>query len=257
MVKRRRRLLRPCTIVVSSGRVRTARRRAGTVSIPATQTPPIQPPALESPHVESNVQTAPNQSALDPTLEFIRNFDFSSAMAGADTPMQTSSLPSVSDPSLFEFTASNFDTPLPAAGPAIPTQASSISDPALFGFAMSDFNNPLPVEPNVLDEFMAYCQSAGIFFADPDTTSNVATGVADHFTSLPPPPPESPPAMQLPVEEFSEPGLSAPRSRRGPRNEGIDMANVISSTRTRAPSSRKRGPDEDIAGQSKKKSKSG
>ncbi|KAJ7030237.1 hypothetical protein C8F04DRAFT_1187035 [Mycena alexandri] len=62
--------------------------------------------------------------------------------------------------------------------------------------------------------------------------------------------------MQLPVEEVPAPGPSAPRARRGPRNEGIDTANVISSTRTRAPSSRKRGLDDDISDQPKKRGKS-
>ncbi|KAJ7705075.1 hypothetical protein B0H16DRAFT_1482465 [Mycena metata] len=166
---------------------------------------------------------------------------------------------SASDPELFGFTPSDFNTLLPAADPVIPTHASSstsASDATLFGFTASDVDTLLPVKPNLLDEFAPLCQSSGIVFTEPDTDFSAATGVSHPLQLLPPAPPESPPAMQLPVAEVSKPGPSAPRSRRGPRNEGIDTANVIHSTRTRAPSSRKRGPDAEISEQPNKRGKS-
>ncbi|KAJ6608811.1 hypothetical protein B0H10DRAFT_2226532 [Mycena sp. CBHHK59/15] len=60
---------------------------------------------------------------------------------------------------------------------------------------------------------------------------------------LPPPPPESPCAPSPVVQQVSEPGSSAPRSRRG--RQEVDEANIIHTTRTRVPSARKRGADDD------------
>ncbi|KAJ6560912.1 hypothetical protein B0H10DRAFT_2240273 [Mycena sp. CBHHK59/15] len=60
---------------------------------------------------------------------------------------------------------------------------------------------------------------------------------------LPPPPPEPPCAPSPVVQQVSEPGSSAPRSRRG--RQEVDEANIIHTTRTRVPSARKRGADDD------------
>jgi hypothetical protein len=64
----------------------------------------------------------------------------------------------------------------------------------------------------------------------------------DPLPVLPPPPPESP-APPPSVEKVSEPGPSAPRSRR--TRQEVDEANIIHTTRTRAPSARKRGAEDD------------
>ncbi|KAJ7689326.1 hypothetical protein B0H17DRAFT_640822 [Mycena rosella] len=58
------------------------------------------------------------------------------------------------------------------------------------------------------------------------------------FLLLPPPPPESPPASSPPMENLLEPGPSAPKPRRS-RKE-VDPANIITSSRSRAPTARKR-----------------
>ncbi|KAJ7235364.1 hypothetical protein C8J57DRAFT_1572122 [Mycena rebaudengoi] len=64
----------------------------------------------------------------------------------------------------------------------------------------------------------------------------------DPLPVLPPPPPESP-APPPSVEKVSEPGPIAPRSRC--TRQEVDEANIIHTTRTRAPSARKRGAEDD------------
>ncbi|KAJ7705076.1 hypothetical protein B0H16DRAFT_1482466 [Mycena metata] len=123
----------------SSGRGKTTQGNTGALSVIATQTPPVEQSALESPPIEPPAQestsldvgippqTAPNEPTLDPTLEYIRNFDFSSAMAGAEnsfTPPHASSSASVSHSASFSVGASNFNGLLPGAGSAIPMHVS-------------------------------------------------------------------------------------------------------------------------------------
>ncbi|KAJ7264262.1 hypothetical protein C8J57DRAFT_1718701 [Mycena rebaudengoi] len=114
-------------------------------------------------------------------------------------------------------------------------------DPALFGFTASEFNTliPLPSDP-ALDELMSLWEGSGTF-PQPDFDASAF----DHLPLLPPPPPVSPPPMALAVEQ-PEPGPSAPKSRRGPRQE-VDVSLILptDSKRVRGPSELKRRMDGD------------
>ncbi|KAJ7278414.1 hypothetical protein C8J57DRAFT_1222263 [Mycena rebaudengoi] len=114
-------------------------------------------------------------------------------------------------------------------------------DPALFGFTASEFNTliPLPSDP-ALDELMSLWEGSGTF-PQPD----VDASAFDHLLLLPPPPPESPPPKALAVEQ-PEPGPSAPKSRRGPRQE-VDVSFILptDSKRVRGPSELERRMDGD------------
>ncbi|KAJ7224874.1 hypothetical protein C8J57DRAFT_1535691 [Mycena rebaudengoi] len=94
-------------------------------------------------------------------------------------------------------------------------------DPALFGFTASEFNTliPFPSDP-ALDELMSLWEGSGTF-PQPDFDASAF----DHLPLLPPPPPESPPPMALAGEQ-PEPGPSAPKSRRGPRQE-VDVSLIL------------------------------
>ncbi|KAJ6610136.1 hypothetical protein B0H10DRAFT_2193539 [Mycena sp. CBHHK59/15] len=133
-------------------------------------------------------------------------------------------------------------------------------DPAVFGLPGGSLNTPMPSSFSMpttdpLDEFMAMCGFSGI---SPDTTaSNFASGAPfnDELPSLLPPPPESPPDLVAPpslsVEHPSEP---VQRSRR--IRQEVDEANIIHSTRTWAPTTRKRIADEEVSDRPQKKGKS-
>ncbi|KAJ7269998.1 hypothetical protein B0H12DRAFT_1310427, partial [Mycena haematopus] len=95
------------------------------------------------------------------------------------------------------------------------------------------------------------------------SSSNFGTAIDHSFTSagssnlpmLPPPPPESPPSMSPAVGQLSEPGPSAPRSR---RRQEVDVGNILHTARSRAPSKRfaEYEASEDVAGPPQKKAKS-
>ncbi|KAJ7212766.1 hypothetical protein C8J57DRAFT_1539013 [Mycena rebaudengoi] len=114
-------------------------------------------------------------------------------------------------------------------------------DPALFGFTASEFNTliPFPSDP-ALDELMSLWEGSGTF-PQPDFDASAF----DHLPLLPPPPPESPPPMALAGEQ-PEPGPSAPKSRRGPRQE-VDVSLILpaDSKRVRGPSELKQRMDGD------------
>ncbi|KAJ7794014.1 hypothetical protein B0H14DRAFT_3558479 [Mycena olivaceomarginata] len=106
-----------------------------------------------------------------------------------------------------------------------------------FGTSVPDsgsmFDNPA-------DDFMDL-YGLPTFLSDPIGTSDFSPfAPSDPLPLLPPPPPHSPPGASPAVEE---PASSAPKSRRGPRRE-VDEANIMTSTRSRVPSTRKRVADE-------------
>ncbi|KAJ7233659.1 hypothetical protein C8J57DRAFT_1249762 [Mycena rebaudengoi] len=114
-------------------------------------------------------------------------------------------------------------------------------DPALFGFTASEFNTLIPLPSDAaLDELMSLWEGSGTF-PQPDFDAIVF----DHLPFLPRPPPESPPPMALAVEQ-PEPGPSAPKSRRGPRQE-VDVSLILptDSKHVRGPSELKRRMDGD------------
>ncbi|KAJ7766279.1 hypothetical protein B0H14DRAFT_3895184 [Mycena olivaceomarginata] len=106
-----------------------------------------------------------------------------------------------------------------------------------FGTSVPDsgsmFDNPA-------DDFMDL-YGVRTFFSDPIGTSDFSPfAPSDPLPLLPPPPPDSPPCASFTAEE---PASSAPKSRCGPRRE-VDEANIMTSTRSRVPSTRKRVADE-------------
>ncbi|KAJ7221920.1 hypothetical protein C8J57DRAFT_1253845 [Mycena rebaudengoi] len=98
---------------------------------------------------------------------------------------------------------------------------------------------PLPSDP-ALDELMSLWEGSGTF-----PQLDFDASAFDHLPLLPPPPPESPPPKVLAVEQ-PEPGPSAPKSRRGPRQE-VDVSFILptDSKRIRGPSELKRRMDGD------------
>ncbi|KAJ7166137.1 hypothetical protein C8R46DRAFT_997239 [Mycena filopes] len=203
------------------------------------------------------VQTL-NAPALNSSNDFNHGFDFNFGYSdvpntgfGTNGIVHSTSTPALNSSSEFNFNFGDSDM-----ATATFTSFNPISDPTLFGFTASAFNTLLPSARDPLDDFMQFCESSGVLFTDPEPSAS-GSGNFDALPLLPPPPPESPPAaMQLAVEPTLEVGPSAPKSRRGPRQE-VDTANVLNSTRTRAPSARKRDADADISTRASKKTKSG
>ncbi|KAJ7321035.1 hypothetical protein DFH08DRAFT_970332 [Mycena albidolilacea] len=106
-----------------------------------------------------------------------------------------------------------------------------------FGTSVPDsgtmFDNPA-------DEFMDL-YGFPTFFSDSISTSDFSPfAPSAPLPLLPPPPPDSPPGASPTAEE---PASSAPKSRRGPQRQ-VDEANVMTSTCSRVPSTRKRVADE-------------
>ncbi|KAJ7190595.1 hypothetical protein B0H12DRAFT_1306538 [Mycena haematopus] len=134
----------------------------------------------------------------------------------------------------------------------------STYDPASFGFA-TDGGAVIPsnfapaVDP--LDDLFASYGFMG-------SSTDFGAAVDHDFTSagssnLPmlPPPPPSPPSMFPGVGQLSEPGPSAPRSR---RRQEVDIGNILHTACPRAPSKRfaEYEASEDVSGPPQKKSKS-
>ncbi|KAJ7743687.1 hypothetical protein DFH07DRAFT_964017 [Mycena maculata] len=133
-------------------------------------------------------------------------------------------------------------------------------DPTIFGFPGGDFNALMPASSGIpvadpFGEFMTMYGSSGVFpdttASDFDGTVNLVSGApcGNQLPSLPPPPPESPPAPSPPAEHRPE---SKPRRVR----KEVDEANIITSTRSRAPTVRKRLADGEISERPQKKAKS-
>ncbi|KAJ7645757.1 hypothetical protein B0H17DRAFT_1148342 [Mycena rosella] len=70
---------------------------------------------------------------------------------------------------------------------------------------------------------------------------------------LPPPPPQSPPPAAPPFEKLSEAGPSAPKARRS--RQEVDEANILTSTRSREPTEKRRATEGDPSDRSQKKGK--
>ncbi|KAJ7663386.1 hypothetical protein DFH06DRAFT_1296159 [Mycena polygramma] len=139
-------------------------------------------------------------------------------------------------------------------------------DPSLdpiFGFAGGDFNTLIPTSSRLpsaglVDESATMYGYPG---ALADTTASYFTASSGSFApaeplenqlpSLPPPPPDSPPVASTPAEPRTE---TVQKSRRV-RKE-VDEANIVTSTRSRAPTARKRLAEGEISEQPRKKAKS-
>ncbi|KAJ7653606.1 hypothetical protein DFH06DRAFT_1417176 [Mycena polygramma] len=132
-------------------------------------------------------------------------------------------------------------------------------DPTIFGFAGDDFNALIPTNAGLpfaapFDESAMIYGYSGAF---PDTTTPSLAASTGSFAravpfesqlpSLPPPPSDSPPA--------AEPRTGTIQKSRRVRKE-VDEANIITSTRSRAPTARKRLADGEDSEQPRKKAKS-
>jgi hypothetical protein len=181
-----------------------------------------------------------------------------------EPPMAANSVQPPVDPAFFDF---DFDSLLASLEtcPSIFAQDTSNTgnqfttydrtfDPAVFGLPGGDFNalmlsNSSAPTTDPLDEFMTMYGFSDIMSSDGAASSFVSGAPFNNeLPLLPPPPPESPPAPSPTVEHPSE---SVPRSRCA-RKE-VDEANIIYSTRSRAPTARKRFADEELSDRPTKK----
>ncbi|KAJ7893578.1 hypothetical protein B0H13DRAFT_1886285 [Mycena leptocephala] len=184
-----------------------------------------------------------------------------------ELPMAANSVQPPVDPAFFDF---DFDSLLASLEtcPSVFAQDTSNTgnqfttydhtfDPAVFGLPGGDFNTLMPSNSSApttdpLDEFMTMYGFSDIMSSDGAASSFVSGAPFNNeLPLLPPPPPESPPAPSPTVEHPSE---SVPRSRRA-RKE-VDEANIIYSTRSRAPTARKRFADEELSDRPHQKAKS-
>ncbi|KAJ7938925.1 hypothetical protein B0H13DRAFT_1851098 [Mycena leptocephala] len=118
---------------------------------------------------------------------------------------------------------------------------------------------PLSLPEDPLQDFLNSYGISGIS-TDIGATANIGAFTSagpsiDPFPLLLLPPPESPPAPSPAVKQSPEPGPSALKSCR-PRQE-VDEANTVTSTRTRAPTERKRFADQDISNRPRKRGRMG
>ncbi|KAJ7912812.1 hypothetical protein B0H13DRAFT_1874401 [Mycena leptocephala] len=152
-----------------------------------------------------------------------------------EPPMAANSVQPPVDPAFFDF---DFDSLL----------ASLETCPSIFAQDTSNTGNNAPTT-DPLDEFMTMYGFSDIMSSDGAASSFVSGAPFNNeLPLLPPPPPESPPAPSPTVEHPSE---SVPRSRCA-RKE-VDEANIIYSTRSRAPTARKRFADEQLSDRPTKK----
>ncbi|KAJ7465327.1 hypothetical protein B0H11DRAFT_2307912 [Mycena galericulata] len=214
----------------SSGRVRTPRQRTNAPTQPA--------------QAESDDSSNPAEVTVPTTNS-------------EEVPMPSNSVQaSVDLPSYFDFDFDSLLTSLenPHLSSSFFAPETSI-DPAVFGLPGGDFNVLMPSNhysiptPDPLDEFLA-------MFGDASASNFGSSAPFIHeLPSLLPPPPTSPPelplAPSLSVEHPSEP---VQRPRRG--RQEVDEANIIHSTRSRAPTARKRFADGEVSDRPEKKGKS-
>ena len=102
-----------------------------------------------------------------------------------------------------------------------------------------DWNTRMPFSAppeDPLQDFMDFYGFSGMFSdtgAPADFGTFTSTGLSeDPLPLLPPPPPESPSAPSPAVDQVSEAGPSALRSRHS--QQGVDEANILHSTHARA-----------------------
>ncbi|KAJ7860643.1 hypothetical protein B0H13DRAFT_1900882 [Mycena leptocephala] len=130
----------------------------------------------------------------------------------------------------------------------------SILDSANIGVLSTDFDVAVPSGALSEEHFQGFLYSygSGGLHATANFENVPSVGpFINPFPMLPPPPPESSPAPSPDVDHSSDPCPSAPKSRRS-RKEA-DEANIVTSTRSRAPTERKRVADGDISSRPPKK----
>ncbi|KAJ7216108.1 hypothetical protein B0H12DRAFT_1078964 [Mycena haematopus] len=127
----------------------------------------------------------------------------------------------------------------------IPTVEPPPFDPTIFGLS-TDFDT-LMGDP--LDDFLNSFNTSGVL-PDPFST-DFSAPPSETLPMLPPPPPETP-AVSPPIEQPASTASIPPRSR---RRAEVDESNILTSTRSRVPSERKRIAQEDITNQVHKKKK--
>ncbi|KAJ7438913.1 hypothetical protein B0H11DRAFT_2356610 [Mycena galericulata] len=201
---------------------------------------PVAPTTVQSlgPSAPEFQPSAPSDSSFNSSNTYdFNNFDFDSLMRDLEGAMNTSS-----------FAHDTATTDLFAYDPTFDSRV--FADPNML---MPSSAPPGPADP--LQDFLnSYGDYGGFFDAGAPVDSGLFTvrSYDELPLQLPPAPPDSPPALSPSVEHTSEP--SAPRSRRA-RKE-VDEANIIHTTRSRAPSARKRVADgKDISSRPLKKSK--
>ncbi|KAJ7336814.1 hypothetical protein DFH08DRAFT_877526, partial [Mycena albidolilacea] len=154
--------------------------------------------------------------AFDSTYAFMSNFEFNTLLSDVEhlnAVFAADNVLSTSDPGFLDRGSAGFGTSVPDSG--------------------SMFVNPA-------DDFMDL-YGLPTFFSDPIGTSDFSPfAPSNPLPLLPPHPPDSPLGASPTAEESAS---SAPKSRRGPRRE-VDEANIMTSTRARVPSTRKRVADE-------------
>ncbi|KAJ6615764.1 hypothetical protein B0H10DRAFT_1949647 [Mycena sp. CBHHK59/15] len=263
---------------------------SGRVKTPNTTAPPVLPTQSDTMSPEPIVFPLPTQTAeplvpdftvagpaVDPAFNLFSSFDFgfndTTTFQGFDAPgsFPSQNFPDThftpSDPTLSGL-STDFNTLIPVEDPLqdfnaprsftsqdLPGGHFTTSDPTLFRLP-TDLNALLPSDAPVedpLQDFMNLFEPSGLagdFGMTPDIFS-VASAEAhaeNQILSLPPLPPASPRAPS-PVIDHS--GPSAPKSRCS-RLE-VDEANILTSTRSRAPTERKRIAEEDVSNRPQKK----
>ncbi|KAF8145007.1 hypothetical protein K438DRAFT_1782321 [Mycena galopus ATCC 62051] len=203
----------------SSGRVRTAPARAARTN--ATTTQSDMPTADQSSIPALDMPTAPlipipvlepwmtGFNSFPPQFDFPADFDFNMLM----------DVPNATDATLFGLNTDNCSALLPFAGTPVPYSWDNYVDGLITGLDAT------------VDATMNAFNFGSLASSDP-------------WPVLPVPPPDSPPAVALPAA--SEPGAIVAKLRR--RRQEVDEADILpeNSKRARAPSTRKRGAQDEV-----------
>jgi hypothetical protein len=181
---------------------------------------PSIPTAISGPSFDFDIPTVPSTAnftdpVFDSTFTFMSDIEFNTLLSDVE----------------------HFNAVF-AADNCLPT-----FDPGFLNCDSAGFGASVPGCANPADDSMDL-YGLPTCFPDPFGTSDFSTfaavGPSDPLPLLPPPPPDSPPGASRMAEE---PAASVPKSRRGPRCE-VDEANIMTSTRSRVPSTRKRVADD-------------
>ncbi|KAJ7652760.1 hypothetical protein DFH06DRAFT_1475142 [Mycena polygramma] len=239
----------PILSASSSGRVKTARTRTDAQATQTGQSESDSPSTTTMLAATPMQQEAPPppadlvQPSFDSTLEFDdADFDsFLASVGGAATDLSF-------------FAQDTSMGPFPSYDPTL--------DPSIFGFAGGASSDALIPSNSSMPSAGPFDESAimyGYSGALPDTTTTYFAASTGSFApaepsesqlpSLPPPPPDSPPVP-------STPRIEPVQKSRRVRKE-VDESNIITSTRSRAPTARKRLAEGEVSEQPHKKAKSG
>ncbi|KAJ7232469.1 hypothetical protein B0H12DRAFT_1076840 [Mycena haematopus] len=196
---------------------------------PATQSG--QPASSILPELDSARPTV--GSALDFSAGLDFDFDFDSLLSeleDTNTPFFAQDVPNAE--------LSTFNAAFDPTWFALPAEGLGALMPLDFGTS----NSGTPA-PDPLDELLNLYAYSGV--SSVSATSNFGSTTSSHDTLplLPPPPPESPLPAPAADEQVSNRGPSAPKSRRS--RQEVDETNILHSTRSRVPTTRKRIADED------------